>query len=666
MTRGDGQQAAVQPPQALRQLPAPPLLLRQRWNSRQGLMLLVLLAIWIFCRPWSGIWHDGRLYAAQAMHLLHPEQFKNDLFFLFGSQDKFTLFSPLYAAAIQVFGLDGGSRLLHVAGSALWLGGACFLLSSLLRGAMLWVALAWLLLLPTEYDPFKSFCLAEPYLTPRIFAEALGMLAIGCALRGKWRWLGLLLPLSLAMHPLMSLATLLFCVLYLASSGSRRALPLLAAGVLVAAAGFALDLAPFQRLLQTMDAEWYAEVALVSQAVTWDGWTWGNLGSRLTVAFSLVLAAAWLSAGWRSRFYYCVALMGGLSLLATWLGTALSHNLLILQIQPMRSMWLLQLVAVIALCSLLAAFWRRGRVFQLLLAACVVGVFARDGDGGLVTLLACAALCWQAGRPTPIELSNRIYAWCCCLLLTLLTVWLAQVDALASAPVGVAHWNYVDLDSLVTMMVPIQWSMTLLRMGGGALLGMALVLGTWHLAGRRTRAGVVLACCLAGFALGGAIWLVQGYSHRQLKFSEGGVRSVQAAFVPLIPPQATVYWEDELRASWFVLQRSSYASMPQIYGMVFNRGNALEGMRRLRRLRRMGAPDVLWGLPGQSISQLQKEIRPAEAADLAYACADPALGFVVLSEKLGALAVAEANDPVYRRRYYLYDCARLRTKPAFD
>ena len=662
MTQAGGQQATEQP-QALRQPPAPPLPLTRHWDSRQGLLLLALLAIWIVCRPWSGIWHDGRLYAVQAMHLLYPEQFRNDLFFLFGSQDKFTLFSPMYAAAIEAFGLEGGSRLLHVAGSALWLGGACYLLSTVLRGAMLWVALAWLLLLPTDYDPFKSFCLAEPYLTPRIFAEALGMLAIACLLRGKWRWLGLLLPLSLAMHPLMSLASLLFCVLYLAGSGRRRVLPLLAAGALVAALGIALDLAPFQRLLQTMDAQWYAEVALVSQAVTWDGWSWGHLGSRMTVAFSLVLAAAWLSAGWRARFYYCIALTGGLGLLAAWLGTALFHNLLILQIQPMRSLWLVQLVAVVAMCSLLAAFWQRGRVFQLLLAACMVGVFARDGYGGPVTLLACAALCWQASRPVPIELPNRIYAWACCLLLTLLTVWLAEVDAMASAPFGVAHWDYVDPDALVTKLVPIQWSMTLLRMGGGALLGMALVLGIWQLAGRRTRTGAVLACCLAGGALGGAIWLVQGYSHRQLKFSEAGVQAVRAAFVPLIAPQATVYWEDELRASWFVLQRSSYASMPQIYGMVFNRGNAIEGMRRLRRLRRMGAADVLWGLPGQDAAQLQMEIRPPQAEDLAHVCADPALGFVVLSEKLGTLAVAEAADPAYRRSYFLYDCARLRSGP---
>lgn len=650
----------TQQPQTLCLPPAPPLPLARRWDLRQSLLLLVLLAVWLLTRPWSGIWHDGRLYAAQAMFKLYPEQFKNDLFFLFSSQDKFTVFSPLYAAAIQAFGLDVGSRLLHVAGSALWLGAAYYLLSSFLRGAMRWVALAWLLLLPTDYDPFKSFCLLEPYLTPRVFTEALGIMALACLLRRKWRWLGLLLPLCLVMHPLVALASVLFCLLYLASDGISRALPLLAAAALVVAIGVVWDLPPFDRLLQTMDAAWYEHVARMTAAVTWDRWTAGHMASRCAVSFSLVLTAAWLSSGWRARFYYCAALVGALSLLATWLGTSIFHNVLVLQIQPWRAMWLVQLVAVIAMCALLSAFWRRGRVYQFLLAACMLGVFARDSYGGLVTILAGAALCWQAGQPKVLEMPNRMYGWACGLLLALASIWLAEVDAQSSAPLGISHWNYVSQDFLTAPQGSAQWGMTLLRLGGGALLGMVLMLGVWRCTGRRTLGGWLLATGLVAGALGGALWLGQGYDNRQLNISAAGVHAVQAAFVPLIPRQATVYWENELRATWFVLQRSSYGSKPQIYGMVFNRGTAMEGMRRLTRLRRMGAPDVLWRQKDQEPDEVQMELREPDADDLAYVCADVALDFVVLSEQLGTLAVASARDPVYRRSYFLYDCARLR------
>ena len=652
--------ATAEQAQALRPAPAPSLMQARHWDLRQTLMLLALLAIWLYARPWSGIWHDTRLYAVQALNLLYPGQFKNDLFFLFGSQDQFTLFSPLYSVFIPAFGLEAGTHLLHTLGSALWLAAAWYLLSGMLRGATLWLALAWLLLLPTDYDPIKAVSLAEPYLTPRIFAEALGIFAFACLLRGKRLWLALLLPLSLVLHPLTTLGSLLFGVLYLASENPRRVVPLLAAGMLARAAGAALGLLPLQRLLQTMDPQWYGEVTQATSLVTWDRWNFNDVASHAAVTFSLVLTAAWLSTGWRARFYYCAALTGALGLMATWLGTSVFHNVLILQIQPWRACWVPQLASVIALVALLAAFWHRGRVFQLVLSACVLGVFTRDGYGGMLTLLACAVLCWQASLPAPAPLPNRLYGFACCLLVTVFGIWVAEVDSQSSDPLNVLYWNY-GVDVHDTM----QWAVALLRLGGNALLGMLLVLGIWHIAGRRKLGAWLLAGGMVGLAAAGALGLRQAStSNEEIKLSAAGRQAVQAAFLPLIPPQATVYWEDELRVSWFVLQRSSYASMPQVYGMVFNRGTAVEGMRRMRRLRRMGASDVLWKEKGQDEQRVALDLRQPNAADLAYVCDDAALNFVVLAEKLGTLAVAEAADPAYDRRYFLYDCARVRANIA--
>ncbi len=635
---------------------AAPVQLAPRWGARQSVMLLALLAVWLYARPWAGIWHDARLYAAQALRLLNPGQFEHDLYFMFGSQDAFTLFSPLYSVFILALGLDAGSHLLHTLGSVLWLAAAWYLLSGLLRGAMLWVGLAWLLLLPSDYDPIMAISLAEPYLTPRIFAEALGIFAIACLLRGKWRWLALLLPLSLVIHPLMTLGTLLFALLYLASDDPRRIVPLLAAGMLAAGACAALDLLPFQRLAQAMDTEWYAGVFRLTGLVTWERWNFNEVASRAAVAFSLVLTAAWLSTGWRARFYYCAALTGALGLLATWLGTAVFHNVLLLQIQTWRALWLVQLASVIALASLLAAFWHRGRLFQVLLAACMLGVFARDSYGGLVTLLACAILCWQASLRSPVQLPRRLYGYACCLLMALLSIWVAEVDAQSSDPQNVLYWNYG-----VAVGDSMQWAVTLLRLGGNALLGMLLMLGIWHAAGRRKLGACLLAAGMAGLAAAGALWLRQAsISNQQIKISAAGLRAVKAAFLPLIPAQASVYWEDDVRFSWFVLQRASYASHPQVFGMVFNRGTAIEGVRRLHRLERLGTADVVSTRYQRDTHSIPATVKQANADDMAYVCADDALDFVVLTQKLGKLEVASANDPVYGRNYFLYDCARLR------
>jgi hypothetical protein len=456
------------------------------------------------------------------------------------------------------------------------------------------------------------------------------------------------------MHPLMTLGTLLFGLLYLSKASLRRLLPL-AAAALAVAAGCALDVAPFNRLLQTMDPEWFAHVARLSAIVTWEGWRFGEMASRTVVAFSLVLTAAWLSGGWRARFYYCIALAGGLGLLATWLGTAVSHNLLMLQIQPWRALWLVQLVAIVAAGWLLAAFWHRGRVCQLLLAACMLGVFARDSYGGLVTLLAGAALCWEGGRAQPTELPNRIYGLACCLLVAVATIWVAEVDAQATYTIGVRHWNYERGVSAA-----LGWGLTLLRLGGGALLGMALMLGIWTCARRRTPGWTLLALAVAGLPLAGVAWMRYAEVGHRPYASPAVARQVQDRFLPLIPPQATVYWENELRFSWFVLQRSSYASLPQIFGMVFNRGTAMEGVRRLGRLERLGAPDVVWGRDREDTRRILSQARRPTTADLAYVCEDPALGFVVLTDRLGELAVARAHDGPNLRSYFLYDCARLR------
>ena len=46
-------------------------------------LLTFSLAIWLITRPFSGVIHDNVLYALQALHILEPKNYKNDLFFLF-------------------------------------------------------------------------------------------------------------------------------------------------------------------------------------------------------------------------------------------------------------------------------------------------------------------------------------------------------------------------------------------------------------------------------------------------------------------------------------------------------------------------------------------------------------------------------------------------------
>lgn len=55
---------------------------------------------------------DASLYTLQAIHYISPERFIGDIAFMYGNQDEFTLFSPLYCIFIKLFPIDQAAFLL--------------------------------------------------------------------------------------------------------------------------------------------------------------------------------------------------------------------------------------------------------------------------------------------------------------------------------------------------------------------------------------------------------------------------------------------------------------------------------------------------------------------------------------------------------------------------
>lgn len=626
---------------------ASPARLLQSWGRRETMLLLALLAVWPVVRPWMGVWHDGQLYAVQAMHLLYPEQFSKDLYFLFGSQDQFTLFSPLHSAFIRAFGLTGAAVVLQALGDALWLAGAACLLRPFLRGFPFWLGLALLVTLPSAYGPTRVFSLAEQFLTPRMFAEAFCMFGLGLALRGKWLRAGAALGLALLLHPLMAAGALLVSMLYLAWGRWRLAAVLAGAGAALLLGAAALGIAPFNRILQQMDPIWVQNVMWTAPMVVWDAWHAADWLSRTALAFALVLAAAYLSDGVRARFYACVALAGAMGLFATWAGTGLTHNLLLIQGQPWRVLWLLQLAAVIALAWLLAAFWQRGRVSRLLLVALMVAELNRNTFGGALAVLAALGMCLEVRRPVPLAIPPRTYRLVIAGLLAIGSFWLLEL--LPAVEVN-EHYG----------VEPMQVFLVAMRTGPGALAAGALLWCLWRWAGRPQRSARVLAWCLAlSTPALTALWWQQRSENLQL-MPATALQEAQARFLPLIPRQAVVYWENEVRLSWFVLQRSSYVSSAQLSGAAFNRSTAIEGERRLARLQHLGMYDSVREHDPNRRHELQNRLPQPSKAGLAYVCADPILDFVVLSNSFGDSVVAQWYYADAETTFYLHDCARLR------
>src|SRR5882762_6404002 len=93
-------------------MPSPPL--NSSATSRLSLAVvgLLVVATWALSHSYRGIFHDAGLYTLQALARLHPDSLAEDVFLKFGSQDGFTIFSPIYAAASRLLGVEFAAAVL--------------------------------------------------------------------------------------------------------------------------------------------------------------------------------------------------------------------------------------------------------------------------------------------------------------------------------------------------------------------------------------------------------------------------------------------------------------------------------------------------------------------------------------------------------------------------
>src|SRR5258708_27738720 len=109
-------------------------------------LVLMLATLWLLMHGYQGLTGDGQIYAFQALARLHP-QLTTDLYLQNTSQDRFTIFSPLYAWVIGVYGLENAARLLTVL-FTVWFWAAAWSLARAMTGRdTAWLAGAFLLII---------------------------------------------------------------------------------------------------------------------------------------------------------------------------------------------------------------------------------------------------------------------------------------------------------------------------------------------------------------------------------------------------------------------------------------------------------------------------------------------------------------------------------------
>lgn len=622
-------------------------------NSRQYLPLFILLlAIWFFGHPYGGIWHDARLYAAQALSHLYPEIYKkNDLFLLYGSQDDFTLFTPVYAAFIKYLGLNTAAITLLLAGFALWVTSAMLLTRSLLHGFAFWLALVLIFVMPSAYLPGKYLRYAEPFLTSRLFAEGLVLLSLTSILRGRQLPPFVALAAAFALHPLTALGGGAMVCLYALRNRWKLA-------VLWGVPGFALiallalaGISPLDRIFRIMDPQWYDIAFAVSGNVFLEDFELKDWNPTI-LSFSLLAAAATaVRDKLRHLFILCLAVgLGGL--LLTWISTTFSPNLLLLQLQPWRALWLSLLFSYIAAAWLTAEYWNQDEAGRLLLLGFLTSWLTISSIGGPLSVLTCGLSIWHTRRKRPIVIPKHIRPLLYLIPLLAADWWLAS----AWLESGLLNqWGSPPENSLVAVLVWVIWFFA----SAGQVVAIATLLAVWRYSSdqRRSVHLAIVGSVLFLFALSVAFWDIR--DERTRYYEKKALQNPIPSFTRIIPPGAVVYWQDDVKMTWFVLGRANYASRAQAFGVVFSRETAIEAKKRIARLDALGVSDgILSNRPEDRFYSGQ--MHKPSLDGLVHVCHDPLLGFVVLSEKFDQGVVERYLDKIAGRHYYLYDCAHLR------
>lgn len=597
-------------------------------HSARLTAIIALAAIWLLTHRYFGIQHDGLFYAVQALARIDPAAYARDVFFAYGSQDNYSLFSPIYARLITATGLDRAALLGLAAAHLAWALAAYALARQFLQGPALWLGLGLLYALPGHYGSQAETAhdvlrYGEGFLTARSWAEPLVLAGVATAVAGRRRLALAAIAGAAACHPIMALPGVIFLAGFHWRPGARWLLLGLAGAGVIAF------------LMPEMDETWLAEVRRRARFVMLDAWSWGELLEPLAWA-GVLLAAASRADTRLAAACRALALAGMAGYFLALLATA-SHAALLIQAQPWRCLWLLKIGALLALCMMFARHWRGTTADRWLLLALAAAALTAQTLGGPVAL-GLALLAQHAWRPggEPPQLPRWLPL---AGSLALALVMLESLLALGQQGLALGQ-RLVDLTNPANVLP--RGDLAAFFQGPLALLlPLALALLLWLHA---RSAAAALAGAVCGLALAAAGWNraddpLQGFLYWN---------TVARPFGQKIARDQTVYWQNSLPHTWFLLRQSGYASKEQGASALFSRPAAMASARRLERLARFEA----------------RIAGPASAAErlaaLRELCADPTLDIVVLAHPIDGLPAPAWFDPLRNAPWQLHYCQDLR------
>ncbi|HEX4635871.1 MAG TPA: hypothetical protein VH189_06795 [Rhizomicrobium sp.] len=474
-------------------------------------LLCAIAVLWLATRHYFGVVQDARFYTLEALHSANPAAFADDMYFKFGSQGSFSLFTRLYLPFVSHFGVGAAGMAFTIAGQLCWILALYWLARCWVGERYLWLSVATVIAMPGTYSFFGY---GEGFATPRLFAEALTMLALAL-LRSRPIGTLVLLGLAAALHPLMALPGMVAVFVYFALARPVLWLAVPAGIGLGCALGWA-EIPLFANLLRTIDPDWFSVIQLRSAQCLLTTWTRGSYLQILNVSVWAALAL-FLLKGRGRRFLAAIFAAGIAGLVCALVGGDLARNVFVVELQPWRSLWLLQLVSRLFIPMVLA-----GLLAKTSLAKRTDGLFALA------------------------------------VLFTIGVILMSSVAKLIRLPYSAEFNGYSILLTILAL----------------ALIFVHLVLTAEKF--RRIRLATL---CLA-VALVPVAALDWDLRTPWTKFVESPAPP-PPDLAALLPANASLYWEGGPELAWFKLKRSSYFSCEQGTGIVFHRETAMTYKHRL-------------------------------------------------------------------------------------
>jgi hypothetical protein len=547
--------------------------------------------------------------------------------------------------------------LIVVLGQMLWLSGAAALALRLAPNRA--AAVAGLVLvsgLPAFYGGWEIFSFGEGFATPRLLAEGMALWALWALAGRRLAIASVLAVLTALLHPIVALSVLCvgFCFLVLQD---WRWVALGVAGLVLAAVLVYQGAGPFAGFTQTMDPEWLDAVEQRNIFVfpgQWRTMDW----ARVAMTAATVLAAASILDGWRRRILLAVAVAGLASVAAAFVGADVLHDVLMIQLQVWRTLWLLHVFAYLGAGILFVRLWQM-KPDGLALISLVVLVWMNDrmlhpgisGFAGAIVFGLAALRLRGVLRPLPFFIRAASVSLAGLLVVVLAVCRIVVIENLMrTVPGNEGVLQAFGLATLIELSFAAVATLFVVRSFPGLSRTVLPV------------AAVILVIVSA------ASWDRRTGWSRMLETD-----APVPAFDAKLPSDAQVYWEGEALGPWLRLGRPSYFSVAQGAGILFHRETALTFRDRAR------VVEPLMGQQFLNYVRYREETPPPLPAltrdMLAETCRrDRALDAMVLSRAVeGAYAATwDLPKPLYEpvaarkgsprppiTRYYLYRCSDL-------